>query len=127
MANRPLRVGFDLDGVILYNPTRIFRSPITLIKKIFFKKRQLKFFIPQTSLGKFFFRLFHYSSLFAADGLKDVKKLIQENNIKAYLISARFDFLKNDFDEWVKKIDSEGDFSGYFYNKDNEQPHVFKE
>jgi hypothetical protein len=43
------------------------------------------------------------------------------------MISARYESLKTDFDSWVKKIDPDHLFAGYFYNNQNDQPHLYKE
>ncbi len=64
MAKKPLKVGFDLDGVLLYNPARIVRMPITVLKHMFTKKKKLHFRIPQSSFEKTMWRIFHWSSLF---------------------------------------------------------------
>jgi len=47
MPKRPLRVGFDLDGVLLYNPARIARPLVAFVKKHFLKKRTKLFLYPK--------------------------------------------------------------------------------
>lgn len=124
---KQLRVGFDLDGVLLYNPIRITRPIISVIKKLFFKKKGLRFYSPQTTWEKKLWQLFHKSSIFVAPGLDEIKILIKENKIKAYIITARYSFLKNDLDQWLKKMKVNRYFSGIYYNQKDEQPHLFKE
>jgi len=125
--NEILKVGFDLDGVLLYNPARIIRPVIYIFKRIFLKNRLKKFYYPKTNLEKFFWTLFHKSSIFIAPGFKEIIKLIKQKKIKAYIITGRFNFLKKDLDQWVNKMQINHIFSGIYHNKKNEQPHLFKE
>ncbi len=127
MKKIPLKIGFDLDGVILYNPTRPIRPLIALFKRTFLKKKGVKFYFPKTKVEKFIWSLLHRSSLFPAPGFNDLKKLIDEGKIEAYLVSSRYEFLGSDFDKWADKIEANKYFKGCFYNKNNEQPHLFKE
>ena len=53
-------------------------------------------------------------------------KLISDRKIEAYVVSARYELLEADFKKWVKVIDPKKQFSGYFFNNKNEQPHIFK-
>jgi hypothetical protein len=127
-GKKVLLVGFDLDGVILYNPARIFRPVIALTKSLFFDhKKPLRFYYPKSKVEKFFWRFFHLSSIFPSPGLTDIKRLIKEKKIKAYLITARYSFLKKDLDFWIKKLKLKKYFSGIYYNQKDEQPHLFKE
>lgn len=121
-----IKVGFDLDGVLLYNPARIFRPIIYFLKKYFLKRDVEKFYYPKTKLEQLIWLLLHKSSLFLQPGIKEIKDLIKQKKIKAYIVSARYEFLEKDFWSWVKKIDKEKLFSGYFFNKNNEQPHLYK-
>lgn len=122
-----LRIGFDFDGVLVYNPVRIFRMPVSLFKRTFLKPKKLKFWLPKTSWQKFFWVLFHKTSVFPAIGYHDLLKLMKKGKIEGYIITARYDFLENDFKAWLKTYDPEKLFAGYFLNKKNEQPHQFKE
>ncbi len=124
---KQLRVGFDLDGVLLYNPLRITRPIVSIAKKLFFKKNGLHFYFPQTNWEKQLWQLFHKSSIFVAPGLDEIKTMVKENKIKAYIITARYSFLKNDLDQWLKKMKVNRYFSGVYYNQKDEQSHIFKE
>ncbi len=127
MKKQPLRVGLDLDGVLLYNPARIARPIIVLFKKIFFPKEKYTFHYPADKLQQTVWLFLHRTSIWPAGGLNDIKKLIVNKNIEVYIISARYEFLKSDFKSWQKKIDPDNLFTGWFYNDTNEQPHFFKE
>jgi len=127
MKKQPLRIGFDLDGVLLYNPARIIRPIVALLKNIFLHKKDLVFYYPQSSFFQWIWRLFHKSSIFIAPGLNDIKKLVKQHKIKAYIVTARYDFLGPELMHWVKKNKFDDIFSGIYYNSKNEQPHFFKE
>lgn len=128
MKKKILKVGFDLDGVILYNPARIIRPLIAFIKTLFFNhKKPLTFYYPKTRLEKLFWKIFHYSSIFPSTGLKEIKKLVKKRKIEAYLITGRYSFLKDDLDYWIKKLKLNQYFKQIYYNVKDEQPHFFKE
>ena len=126
MTNKPIRVGFDLDGVLLYNPARIARYPVTIFKRFFFKKKQLKFYFPVRQWEKTFWRILHWSSLFIAPGFDEIKKLVKDGKIEAYLITGRYSFLENDLRWWLKRMKIDHIFTGIHHNSKDEQPHIFK-
>lgn len=127
MKNKPLKVGFDLDGVILYNPARIVRPIITGFKKKFLKKKRVKFYVPDTPFQQWIWKMFHKSSLFTAPGFEEIEKMVKRGEIEAYIITARYDFLKDDFHHWLKQKKADTYLKAWFHNKDNEQPHIYKE
>jgi hypothetical protein len=122
----PLRVGFDLDGVILYNPARLIRPFITGYKHHFLHRQSTKFYVPQKPLEQWLFRLFHKSSIFIAPGYHDIAPLVKSRQIEAYLITARFSFLKEDLARWLTKMHAQDIFTGIYFNEHDEQPHLFK-
>ena len=125
----PLKVGFDLDGVLLYNPARIFR-PITMnLKKLLPKKKdvdRVHFYYPTSPLEQRVWHIVHWSSLFVADGFEDIKNLTKDRQIEAYIVTSRYDCLKSDFQRWLKTLNKENSFVKTFHNEKNLQPHVFK-
>jgi hypothetical protein len=123
----PLRIGFDMDGVLLYNPGRIIRPFMSSVKHFFLKKKKLTFYYPKSPAEKVFWRLAHKTSIFNAPGLKEITRLVEESKIEAYLITARYNFLGRSVEEWVKKNHLEKTFKGVYYNAQDEQPHLFKE
>lgn len=126
MTKKILRVGFDLDGVLLYNPARIVRPLIVAAKKIISPSKAHSFRLPKNRFEELIWLILHKSSFISATGIDDIKTLIKENKIKGYIISARYESLKQDFERWVKKIDARSYFSGIYYNNNNEQPPHFK-
>ncbi len=129
MPRAPLRVGFDLDGVLLYNPARIFRPITVTLKKVFKRAPQKKthFYYPKSPIEQWLWTFVHYSSLFISPGYEDIQKLIKDGTIEAYIITSRYDCLLPDFNRWLKSMHASEYFKGTFHNKDNLQPHVFKE
>lgn len=128
MAKKILKVGFDLDGVILYNPVRIFRPFVSTIKPILFgRKKSKKFYFPQTSLEKTLWRFLHKTSFIIAPGFDNIEKMAKDKKIAPYIITARYDFLKDDLENWINKINKTNFLAGYHYNKENLEPHLFKE
>lgn len=126
-TKKPLRVGFDLDGVVLYNPARTIRRPMTLFKHYFFPKKEKQFFHPTSKPLQFINRLMHLSSFKVASGFEDIIDLAKKGHIEPYIITARWSFLKDDFEAWMKKLHVPVHFKSYHLNEKNEQPHLFKE
>lgn len=122
-----MKVGFDLDGVLLYNPARVIRPLLKSGKSIFLKQKQTKFYVPQTKWQVFMWQLAHKSSLFIAPGVKQIEALVDQDLIEAYVITARFECLKNDYDRWMKRLNKDHIFTNSYYNHQNEQPHIYKQ
>ncbi len=125
-SNQPLKVGFDLDGVILYNPARIVRPVFATFRKLFLHRRKTAFYIPKTKWEKFLWLLIHKSSLFIAPGVGHLQRLVEQGKVEAYIVTGRYDSLKTDFDKWMEKIEAKKYFKAYIHNAKEEQPFVFK-
>ena len=126
----PLRIGFDLDGVLLYNPARIFRPLTVTLKQLLPKKKlnnSVNFYYPKSHPEKILWRLVHWSSLFIAQGVEKIDDLVKKKKIKAYIVTSRYDCLKTDFDQWIKKLNKDITFAAVYHNKNDLQPHIFKE
>lgn len=124
-----LRVGFDLDGVILDNPIRIFRflaKKLKFLKPIFFKQKKEPFYYPKTKLEKFLWWLLHKTSWRINPQIKKLKKLVDQKKIKAYVITGRYSFLANDYLKWVEKLKKLKIFQDFYFNKKDLQPNNFK-
>jgi len=126
---KPVKIGFDLDGVLLYNPARIFR-PITVGMKKFLggeSSNKTHFYYPHSPTEKFLWKIIHWSSLYIAPGFNEIKTLSKKGLIEPYIITSRYDCLKADFEHWLKRMHAHSYFKATFHNKKNLQPHVFKE
>ena len=53
--------------------------------------------------------------------------MTKKKELEIYLITARYSFLKNDLEKWLKKINLHNVFKEIHYNKNNQQPHLYKE
>lgn len=122
----PIRVGFDLDGVLLYNPIRIYRPAVAYVKRHILKRKKTRFFVPTSPFQQWLFTQMHKTSFLIAPGFERIKQLADAGVIEPYLVTARFAFLKPDLDHWLKKMNAETVFKACYYNVDNEQPHLFK-
>ena len=127
MKRQPLRVGFDLDGVLLYNPARIARPVIVFLKKLFIPKEQNKFHLPKNKLQKLLWFILHKSSFTISAGYNDLKQLVNEGRIETFIVSGRYDSLKTDFNAWLNKLEAKKYFKSCHYNRVDEQPNLFKE
>lgn len=126
---KKIKVGFDLDGVILYNPIRFLR-PIAksakFIKPFLFRQKKDPFYFPKSGFEKFIWTLLHKTSYKPNEGLSDLKRLIENKKIEAYIITGRYGMLEKDFKNWLEKIDNRKIFKTNFSNKNNLQPNDFK-
>lgn len=125
--NNKIKVGFDFDGVIAYNPLRIARFPIVYAKRKLFGVREMKFYYPKYWWQKVFWVILHKSSVFPAKGVTLLKKAVEEGYIEAHLVTGRYRFLDKDLQDWLDKHRLKNVFTTINVNKDNEQPHLFKE
>lgn len=122
-----LKVGFDLDGVILYNPARIIRPIVSSIKRVILHKKRVSFYVPKTKTGKLLWEIFHLSSIYKAAGFEDIKRMSKEKEIDAYIITARYSFLEKGFKNFIKNSGAQECFTACHFNEKDEQPHKYKE
>lgn len=123
---KPLKVGFDLDGVLLYNPTRNARPVIKFLKEKVLRKKKVSFYVPRSGISKFLWDAIHKSSLWIAPGIHDIYQLIDDKKIEAHIITARFEHLKKDTTKWFNKLNHKKHFTNTIYNKNAKQPHQYK-
>ncbi len=127
MKKQKIKIGFDLDGVILFNPSRIFRSVISRSKKAhLIPRKELEFYHPNSKIEQLIWLLVHKSSFKLADGFAELERLVKKNNLEIYVISARFSCLQSDTRRWVKTINHQNIFKALYFNDHDEQPHLFK-
>lgn len=122
-----IKVGLDFDGVVAYNPFRVVRYPVAYFKKNILGIKKLRFWYPQHPWQQIFWKILHESSVFPAKGAELLKQLVREDAIEAHLISARYSFLDESLLRWLKKYELHDLFTTININKENEQPHLFKE
>lgn len=123
-----IRIGFDMDGVILDNPARIFRRFIATGKQWhLLPRRELEFYQPKNWLEKRLWLYLHKSSWRLAPGYQRLRKLQEKFPVlEAYVISARFDCLQPDSQRWLQRFAKDQTFQELYLNSKDEQPHLFK-
>ncbi|MCR4264404.1 MAG: hypothetical protein NUV98_06840 [Candidatus Roizmanbacteria bacterium] len=127
MTRKVLRIGFDFDGVIAYNPLRVLRRPAMGMKQFFFPSSELTFPIPRQKTFRFLWELAHETSFFPSYGFAELKRLLRGKKIEAYILTGRFSFLEDNLRRWLVKWNADNMFTGIYVNKEFEQPHHFKE
>lgn len=125
--SKKIKVGFDFDGVIAYNPFRIIRYPISFLKRNILGIKRLSFWYPQTKWQQIFWKVCHESSVFPARGIEDFKALVKQGEIEAHLVTARYSFLDDHLYHWLERHNVRKLFTTVNMNLKNEQPHLFKE
>jgi len=122
-----IRIGLDFDGVVAYNPLRIVRAPITLIKRNILKNKKTEFYVPTSPLMKLLFWIPHQLSFFPGRGMGFLRKLVEEKKVEAYIVSGRYGYLDAQIPLWLKQRGLFDIFTGVYANKESEQPHLYKE
>src|SRR3989338_6690684 len=123
MTDKILKVGFDLDGVILYNPLRVIRPLLKAFRSNVVGGSTGSSFIPKTFLDKVINAIYIRSSIIIDPAVKDICQLVDEGKIEGYIVSARASFLKNGFSKWIEKINKEGHFKQCYHNETDMDPY----
>lgn len=124
---KKLKVGFDFDGVVAYNPFRVIRAPVTFLKRNVLGIKKLQFWYPKKRWQQIFWVILHESSVFPAKGIDLMRKQVEDNKIEAHLVTARYSFLDDHLYKWLDKYSLRSLFKTVNLNKLDEQPHLFKE
>jgi hypothetical protein len=122
----PIRIGFDLDGVLLYNPLCVMRPFSQKFSQFAQHSKTPKFYVPKNPFTQFIWKLIHYSSLYPAVRVHDFVSWRDSLPIETYVITARFRCLKGQFDRWKKQYKAHLAFTHCYQNLQDEQPHEFK-
>lgn len=127
MNNKIIKVGLDFDGVVVYNPFRVVRAVISLLKRDVLGIKKLKFWYPKRRWEQILWIVAHESSIFPAKGITLLEKYVKEGKIEAHLVTARYSFLDDHLFAWLKRYKLTHLFKTITLNKKDEQPHIFKE
>lgn len=120
-------VGLDFDGVVAYNPARIFRLPIALVKKHLLGIKGTSFYVPHGKLAQAIWTLMFSSSVVPAKGVGLLRKLVDSGTIEAHLVTGRFSFMEGQLERWLRGWRMDKIFASITTNSRDEQPHLFKE
>jgi hypothetical protein len=125
---KPVKVGFDFDGVVAYNPLRILRLPVMAVASLFSQKKSKEphFPYPSHPVIKRLWEYAHQTSHFPSHGFTELKELL-EGDIEGYLITGRYSFLEDELYDWLEKRNIKHLFKQIHVNMKDEQPHLFKE
>lgn len=122
-----LIVGFDFDGVVIYNPLHVARAPIAWFKKKFLHMNKTSFYKPKNKWQLAIWRLLFLISLPATDGLREIEKLKNEGKINPILLTGRFDLPRERVASVLARAGFPNLFTEIITNELNEQPHIFKQ
>lgn len=122
-----IKIGLDFDGVVAYNPLRIVRGPITYVKRRIFGARKTKFYVPKHPIMKALFWIPHQFSFLPERGMEYLRELVESGNAEAYIVSGRYGYLDDELIYWLKKHGYHRLFKDIIVNRQDEQPHLFKE
>lgn len=120
-------VGLDFDGVVAYNPARLARLPIAIIKRHILGIQKVSFFIPKTPLQRNFWALAHESSMFPARGAAMLRRLTRDHIIDVHLVTSRFAFLEPNLLRFLTRWNLLDCFTSITLNHKEEQAHTYKE
>ena len=128
MANKVIRIGIDLDGVVTNNPPIIPKKTIEWLVKSHTNHTK-KYRFPKTKLERQVRIASHYHKLRPplTRNLKTIKNLEESKKFEIFFISSRYRFLNNRTKQWFKNYYPTFDFKKVNINLENEQPHLFKE
>ena len=122
-----IRIGFDLDGVIVDKPPLIPKKLLEWLVRLH-QNKKLAYRFPKSKLEQKIRILSHH--LFLRPPIKKnlefIKKIAKNKKCQLYLISGRYAFLKKRTDQWLKHYQINNLFKKTLINLKNEQPHLFK-
>lgn len=121
-----MNIGFDLDKIFIDHPPFI---PDWIIDTFYKKKSNgtLLYRMPGDLEQKV--RVFSHAPILRPlikSNLNFVEKLSRDKKNKVFLISSRFNFLKNRTEFLIHKYKFDTIFSSMYFNYKNQQPHLFK-
>jgi hypothetical protein len=124
--NNIIKIGFDFDGVLYYNPIKAVRPFIYFVKKYVFKINKTKFYIPKNNRLKYIVAFLHRSSIMPNFGFNAFLQLLNNPKYEVYIITARLSFIKNDIKCLLKNYDLKN-VKEIIQNTTDIQPHIYKE
>jgi len=128
MSKKKIKVGFDLDGVVINKPLFVPQFVIDLLVRGK-KDHQLSYRYPSTNFEKEI-RILSHNPIFRPpikENIKLIQKLFKSNKYELYVVSSRYSFLENRTKEWFRFYENGKFFRKIYINTKNEQPHIYKE
>ncbi len=126
--NKIIRLGIDLDGVLIDKPPII---PKFAIEALYRARADngIKYRFPATKFEKYIRWLSHTPILRPPikANVKYIKTLSKSKKCKLYVVSSRYSFLEGRTYRWLNVNGIAKNFDEVFLNINDKQPHVFKE
>ncbi|RJQ27463.1 hypothetical protein C4577_01380 [Candidatus Parcubacteria bacterium] len=126
MNKASIRIGFDFDKVFADYPPLI---PSKVINYLYKKhNHKLSYRIPGRFEQKI--RVLSHHTFFRPPikrNIEALKKITKEKDLEIFLISSRFQFLKERTEKWLNKNNFKKYFKELYFNFENQQPHLFKD
>lgn len=122
-----MKIGFDLDGVIINKPPFVPKRFIEWMVRSH-KTKGLTYRYPASRTERFIRWLSHHP-LFRPPIRKNaeiIRSLCKNRNCRLYVVSSRYKFLQDRTKLWFEKYGFDSVFEGVYINLDNKQPHLFK-
>ncbi len=124
-ANRE-SIGFDFDKVFVNYPPFI---PSFLIEYLYKRRNHNLSYRFPGKIEQKIRKLSHFPFLRPPikENIDSLKKIYEKNDLKIYLVSSRFSFLKDRTYLWDKINNIFKYFEGIYFNFNDNQPHIFKD
>jgi FMN phosphatase YigB (HAD superfamily) len=126
--NRIKSLGFDLDGVLIDKPPIV---PKFALEALYGARANngIKYRFPTTKFEKCIRWLSHAPILRPPIkvNVEYIKTLSKNKNYKLYIVSSRYSFLEDRTYRWLERNGIYSSFEEIYLNKEDKQPHVFKE
>lgn len=125
---KKIKIGFDIDGVIVAGPPFVPKSLLEYLVRSHQTKR-LAYRFPKSKIERFIRWLSHHPFFRPAikKNIKLIKNLAQNKDYQLYIISSRYSFLVGRTKQWFAFHRIDGYFKRIILNRQNVQPHLFKE
>ena len=125
-AEKVVRVGLDLDGVIARHSLGGFWVKVRKIKEKFLKRlRSPSYYYPKTIVEMNAWKIINWLRIPDKDGIKLIEQM-RNNGYKFYLITGRFKFNYPLTIKWLKKYELFGFFEEVLVNTQDKDPIKFK-
>jgi uncharacterized HAD superfamily protein len=125
---KKIKIGFDLDGVLIDKPPLI--PKMVLESLVLLKvKNKLVYRYPELKFERWIRQLSHHY-LFRSplqENVEIIYKLAKNKKNKIFVVSGRYRFLQERTQQWLSVNKLSKVFEKIYINKKNEQPHLFKE
>lgn len=126
-SRKIIRIGFDLDGVIVGKPPIISQGLMdSLVRNK--SKKELSYRYPKTKFERFIRWVSHNPILRPPiwKNVEIIKELSKSSKCKLYVVSSRYSFLKERTIQWFGYYRLDDHFDGIYINTRNRQPHIYK-